>query len=100
MRETLIGRTGSSGSGAARKRASVPRPIQSGQSAANRKRGRMSGQIRMRARYKRYVTPWFDYLMVSPAEMEALLEGTGWRVVKQYQPPGSRLYTAIIERTA
>jgi SAM-dependent methyltransferase len=68
--------------------------------AANRKRGRMSGQIRMRARYKRYVTPWFDYLMVSPAEMEALLEGAGWRVVKQYQPPGSRLYTAIIERTA
>jgi SAM-dependent methyltransferase len=67
--------------------------------AANRERGRMSGQIRMRARYKRYVTPWFDYLMVSPAEMEALLEGTGWRVVKEYQAPGSRLYTAIIERT-
>ncbi len=38
--------------------------------------------------------------MVSPAEMEALLEGTGWRVVKQYQPPGSRTYTAVIERTA
>jgi SAM-dependent methyltransferase len=68
--------------------------------AANRERGRMSGQIRMRARYKRFVTPWFDYLMVSPAEMEALLDGTGWRIAKQYQIAGARLYTAIIERTA
>ena len=68
--------------------------------AANRERGRMSGQIRMRARYKRFVTPWFDYLMVSPAEMETLLDGTGWRIAKQYRLEGARLYTAIIERTA
>ena len=68
--------------------------------AANRERGRMSGQIRMRARYKRFVTPWFDYLMVSPAEMEGLLDGTGWRIAKQYGGAGARLYTAIIERSA
>lgn len=60
--------------------------------AANRERGRMSGQIRMRARYKRFVTPWFDYLMVSPAEMEALLDGTGWQIVRRYQAAGGRLY--------
>jgi SAM-dependent methyltransferase len=67
--------------------------------AANRERGRMSGQIRMRARYKRFVTPWFDYLMVSPAEMEALLDGTGWRVAKRYQGVGVRTaYTAVIDR--
>ena len=64
----------------------------------NRKRGRMSGQIRMRARYKRFVTPWFDYLLVSPEEMAALLDGTGWRIAQQYGR--GRLYTAIIERTA
>ena len=68
--------------------------------AANRARGRMSGQIRMRARYKRFVTPWFDYLMVSPAEMEALLDGTGWRIAKRYEVAGGRLHTAIIERCA
>ncbi len=67
--------------------------------AANRARGRMSGQIRIRARYKRYVTPWFDYLMVSPAELESLVEGSGWRVTRRYPPAGGRLYTAIIERT-
>ncbi|HWN38873.1 MAG TPA: class I SAM-dependent methyltransferase [Gammaproteobacteria bacterium] len=66
--------------------------------AANRERGRMSGQIRIRARYKRFVTPWFDYLMVSPAEMETLLSGTGWRVSKVYEAAGVRFYTAAIER--
>ena len=65
--------------------------------ASNRERGRMSGQIRMRVRYKRFVTPWFDYLMVSPAEMDGLLEGTGWRIAKLYEA-GPRLYTDIIER--
>jgi SAM-dependent methyltransferase len=68
--------------------------------AANRERGRMSGQIRMRGRYKRFATPWFDYLMVSPKEMEELLDGTGWRMAERYPPTGAaRLYTAIIERT-
>ena len=36
----------------------------------NRNRGRMAGQIRLRVRYKKYATPWFDYLMVSKEEME------------------------------
>jgi hypothetical protein len=35
-------------------------------------------------------------LMVSPVEMEALLDGTGWRIANQYG--GARLYTAVIER--
>ena len=67
--------------------------------AANRKRGRMSGQIRLRGRYKRYATPWFDYLMVSPEEMATLVDGTGWRVTNRYPPAGARLYTYIIERS-
>jgi len=67
--------------------------------AANRERGRMGGQIRMRARYRRFVTPWFDYLMVSPAEMEQLLDGTGWRLAEKYETANRRFYSAIIERT-
>ena len=68
--------------------------------AANLERGRMGGQIRMRGRYRRFVTPWFDYLMVSLAEMDALLEGTGWKVSKRYQGAGVRtLYTTIIDRS-
>ena len=32
----------------------------------NRKRGRMSGQLRLRNRYRDLIGPWFDYLIVSP----------------------------------
>ena len=42
----------------------------------NRRRGRMSGQTRLRVRYLTYATPWFDYLLVSPKEMKELMEGT------------------------
>jgi SAM-dependent methyltransferase len=67
--------------------------------AQNRRKGRMSGQIRIRCRYKRFVTPWFDYLMVSQDEMQKLLVGTGWRVTSYYDSPGSRpVYAAVIER--
>ncbi len=46
----------------------------------NQARGRMAGQIRIRIRHLQYATPWFDYLMVSPAEMAELAEAGGWRL--------------------
>lgn len=46
----------------------------------NKKRGRMSGQTRIRARFQKIVTEWFDWLMLSKKEMEELLKGTGWEV--------------------
>ena len=63
----------------------------------NRKRGRMAGQIRLRVRYKKYATPWFDYLMVSKEEMEDILDGTDWEVGKFIDSDGS-LYIAIIDK--
>lgn len=63
----------------------------------NRKRGRMPGQLRIRVRYKKYVTPWFDYLFVSKDEMEDILEGTGWRAT-HFIESGDSVYTAIIEK--
>ena len=47
---------------------------------SNRKRGRMSGQLRIRIRFHRYVTRWFDYLLVSKEELKEILSGTGWSV--------------------
>ena len=44
----------------------------------NRQRGRMGGQVRIRARYQKFKTPWFDYLLISKKELELLLRGTGW----------------------
>ena len=63
----------------------------------NRKRGRMAGQVRIRVRYKKYATPYFDYLMVSKEEMENILEGTGWKVNKFIESDGP-VYIAIIDK--
>ncbi len=63
----------------------------------NRKRGRMGGQLRLRVRYQGYMTPWFDYLLVSRDEMQEILEGTGWRVGRFIGSDGSP-YVAVIER--
>jgi SAM-dependent methyltransferase len=63
----------------------------------NRKRGRMTGQIRLRVRYKKYATPWFDYLLVSEDEMKHILKGTGWQV-KGFLDSDDPVYVAIIEK--
>jgi hypothetical protein len=67
--------------------------------AYNRQRGRMSGQIRMRSRYRKLIGPWFDYLMVSKPEMEAILDGTGWQIVRYLNRTDRQsIYLAVIER--
>lgn len=50
----------------------------------NRRRGRMGGQVRVRVRYLRHCSPWFDYLMASEEEVGRLLEGTGWRLEETF----------------
>lgn len=65
--------------------------------ARNRDKGRMSGEAKIRVRYKRYVTPWIDFLMVSKEEMKAILEGTDWEV-SDFIDGQQGIYTAIIEK--
>lgn len=72
------------------------KPEHLGYHKRNKKLGRMSGQVKIRVRYKKYITPWFDYLIVSKEEMETILEGTGWQV-KEYLENGPA-YIAIIEK--
>lgn len=64
----------------------------------NRQRGRMGGQIRIRIRFREIKGPWFDYLLVSPAEMEGILVGTGWRQHKILRGNGP-VYVAVITKT-
>ena len=67
--------------------------------AWNRQRGRMSGQLRIRSRYRKIIGPWFDYLMVSKPEMESILDGTGWRVARYLdRPDRPAIYMAVIEK--
>lgn len=63
----------------------------------NRDAGRMPGQIRLRVRYKRFVSAWFDYLLVSKSELEGILSGTPWRVKSYLNDEGAR-YIAVLER--
>jgi hypothetical protein len=46
----------------------------------NRAAGRMAGQIRMRVRYGKLATDWWDYLFMSPEELRTLAAGTRWRI--------------------
>lgn len=63
----------------------------------NLKRGRMPGQVRTRVRYRKYVTPWFDYLFVSEAEMRDILDDTGWRIKRITGGQGPS-YVAVLEK--
>lgn len=64
----------------------------------NRSRRRWPGQIRIRVRFKRIVGPWFDYLFVSPTEMDEVVAGTGW-TVERLIDPSSANYFAVIRRS-
>jgi SAM-dependent methyltransferase len=64
----------------------------------NRARGLMPGQVRIRLRYGDCVNPWFDLLNLSPAELEALVGASGWRVAAlvEGEPPD---YYAVLEKS-
>ena len=63
----------------------------------NRERGRMPGQLRIRVRHRDLVTRWFDYLIVSPEELESLLGGTGWGL-RRFVRDASSLFVAVLEK--
>lgn len=63
----------------------------------NRKRGRMAGQVKLRIRFEKYVSDWFNYLMVSKKEMKKLLKGTDWKIKKFIDFKKAR-YIALIEK--
>jgi SAM-dependent methyltransferase len=63
----------------------------------NRRRGRMPGHARIRVRYKKYVTPWIEFLMLSQEELRTLLDGTDWQVVHFIDDQGG-VYVAVLEK--
>jgi SAM-dependent methyltransferase len=73
-------------------------PVHREYQAWNRRRGRTPGQARIRIRYRRYATPWFDYLLVSRPEMKALIQDTGWKIKRFIVSKRSPAYIGIIEK--
>jgi hypothetical protein len=58
----------------------------------------MPGQVRIRIRYLRYASPWFDYLLVSKPEMIGILRRTGWKVKRFITSKKGPAYVGIIEK--
>jgi hypothetical protein len=57
----------------------------------------MSGQIRIRVRFRDIKGPWFDYLLVSPTEMRDLAADAGWAIRRIFRDSGP-LYLAVIAK--
>lgn len=64
----------------------------------NKKRGRMSGQLRIRLRYKKYATDWFDYLQVSKEELREIIKNTGWDIKKLINSKDTR-YIVVLQKS-
>ncbi|MFH1456175.1 MAG: methyltransferase domain-containing protein [archaeon] len=72
-------------------------PVHLSYQKRNRSKGRMSGRLRIRVRFRNYVGEWFNYLLVSQKEMKQILKGTGWKIKKFINSSGA-MYVAIIEK--
>jgi SAM-dependent methyltransferase len=46
----------------------------------NRRTGLQLGRVRLRLRYGDLLTPWWELLNLPPADIEGLVDGTGWRL--------------------
>jgi SAM-dependent methyltransferase len=66
--------------------------------ASNRKQGRMTGQLRLRTRHGLYVGRWFDYLLVSPEEMESLAKSGGWQVERLIEQDEDDYYVGVLRK--
>ena len=63
----------------------------------NRRNGRLPGQLRLKIHYKKYSTPWMDLLFLSPDELADVMNGTGWKIGRNY-PDQSGVYCSVIEK--
>ncbi len=63
---------------------------------ANKRRGVAPGQLRVRYRYEELTGTWFNWLYVSPAEMRAILVGTGWHQERVISSIPSDPYVAML----
>jgi SAM-dependent methyltransferase len=63
----------------------------------NIRRGRHPGQLRLRIRHCELATPWFDYLMLPPDELDALAREGGWHLTHTFTGDGP-IYSAVLEK--
>ena len=64
----------------------------------NRAKGTAPGQGRFRFLYEDLRGPWFDWLYVSPGEMNELLRDTGWHQRRVFKAALNEPYVAVLEK--
>lgn len=65
----------------------------------NRGRGRLPGALRIRVRFKKHATDWFDYLLAAPEEMRDLVGETPWELREVVEGEGNRgVYVGVLEK--
>jgi len=64
----------------------------------NRSRGKREGYYRFRIRYRKFVSPWQEWFLVSKREMQSLVSDCGWKVNRYLGSPDSPAYHAIIDK--
>jgi len=64
----------------------------------NLMRKRLGGQMNVRIRYKKVVTPWTDYLFLSIEELRELLNHTNWAIVQVIEDKDTNQYIAQLKK--
>ena len=64
----------------------------------NLMRKRLGGQMNVRIRYKKVVTPWTDYLFLSIEELRELLNLTNWAIVQVLEDKDTNQYIAQLKK--
>jgi hypothetical protein len=59
---------------------------------------KLGGQMHLRVRYKKFVTPWTDYLFLSVDELKTLLSKTNWSLNNIYADNESNQYIAVLKK--
>lgn len=60
----------------------------------NRSLGRMPGELRLRTRFRRLTSEWFDYLFASPDELAGVIAPAGWELADVVESGG---YVYMVE---
>jgi hypothetical protein len=64
----------------------------------NLMRKRLGGQMNVRIRYKKVVTPWTDYLFLSLEELKELVNQTNWKIVNILEDNETNQYIAQLKK--
>ena len=64
----------------------------------NRKRGRLGGQLTIRVRYRKFISDWFDFLLLSIDEMQEIIKDTGWKIEQSLDSSDYGNYIVIMKK--